>query len=91
MGGVETMELNKFYLGDCLEIIKTLPSDSIDLIVTSPPYADKRKTTYGGVHADEYVVLGDCLEKVKDLKENSMDLIIMLPISLLQVIYIHNF
>lgn len=49
------MELNKFYLGDCLEIVKTLPSDSIDLIVTSPPYADKRKSTYGGVHADDYV------------------------------------
>jgi site-specific DNA-methyltransferase (adenine-specific) len=46
---------NKFYLGDCLEILKTLPSDSVDLIVTSPPYADKRKSTYGGIHPDHYV------------------------------------
>jgi site-specific DNA-methyltransferase (adenine-specific) len=46
---------NKFYLGDCLEILKTLPSDSVDLIVTSPPYADKRKSTYGGTHPDHYV------------------------------------
>jgi site-specific DNA-methyltransferase (adenine-specific) len=46
---------NKFYLGDCLEILKTLPPDCVDLIVTSPPYADKRKNTYGGIHPDEYV------------------------------------
>jgi site-specific DNA-methyltransferase (adenine-specific) len=46
---------NKFYLGDCLEILKTLPADSVDLIVTSPPYADKRKSTYGGIHPDHYV------------------------------------
>jgi site-specific DNA-methyltransferase (adenine-specific)/site-specific DNA-methyltransferase (cytosine-N4-specific) len=31
------------------------PDKSIDLIVTSPPYADKRKDTYGGVHPDKYV------------------------------------
>jgi site-specific DNA-methyltransferase (adenine-specific) len=46
---------NKFYLGDCLEILKTLPSDSVDLIVTSPPYADKRKNTYGRIHPGHYV------------------------------------
>ncbi|MEP0956130.1 site-specific DNA-methyltransferase [Leptolyngbya sp. FACHB-1515] len=32
-----------------------MPSNSIDLIVTSPPYADSRKNTYGGVHPDHYV------------------------------------
>lgn len=42
-------------LGDCREILKTLPDNSIDLIVTSPPYADQRKNTYGGVHPDNYV------------------------------------
>lgn len=31
------------------------PDDCIDLIVTSPPYADQRSKTYGGVHPDEYV------------------------------------
>ena len=40
---------------DCLIALKMLPSDSIDLIVTSPPYADQRKNTYGGVSADKYV------------------------------------
>ncbi|NOZ50620.1 MAG: site-specific DNA-methyltransferase [Chloroflexi bacterium] len=42
-------------LGDCHEILKTLPDNSIDLIITSPPYADQRKNTYGGVHPHNYV------------------------------------
>lgn len=46
---------NKFLLGDCLEILPTLPDHCVDLIVTSPPYADQRKNTYGGINADHYV------------------------------------
>ncbi len=42
-------------LGDCKQILKELPSDSVDLIFTSPPYADQRKNTYGGIKPDEYV------------------------------------
>ena len=41
--------------GDCLDVLKTLPADSVDFIVTSPPYADQRKHTYGGVAPDQYV------------------------------------
>jgi len=43
------------YLGDCKEKLKILPDNSVDLIVTSPPYADQRKNTYGGTHHDSYV------------------------------------
>jgi len=32
-----------------------LPDDSIDLIVTSPPYAERRNGSYGGVHPNKYV------------------------------------
>ena len=42
-------------LGDCLDVLKSLPDNSINLIVTSPPYADQRKNTYGGINADKYV------------------------------------
>ncbi|MDR1500277.1 MAG: site-specific DNA-methyltransferase [Tannerellaceae bacterium] len=42
-------------LGDCRELLKSVEDDSVDLIVTSPPYADQRKTTYGGISPDEYV------------------------------------
>jgi site-specific DNA-methyltransferase (adenine-specific) len=45
----------KLYLGDCTEELKKIPDNSIDLIVTSPPYADQRKNIYGGVHPDKYV------------------------------------
>ncbi|PXX16550.1 DNA methylase [Nitrosomonas ureae] len=43
------------YHGDSAEQLKLLPNDSIDLIITSPPYADQRKSTYGGIHHDKYV------------------------------------
>ena len=46
---------NRLLHGHCLEILTALPSRSVDLIVTSPPYADSRKSTYGGVHPDKYV------------------------------------
>jgi site-specific DNA-methyltransferase (adenine-specific) len=42
-------------LGDCADVLKSLENNSIDLIFTSPPYADQRKTTYGGIAADKYV------------------------------------
>lgn len=43
-------------LGDCLDVLKKIPVNSVDLIVTSPPYADQRKSTYGGIRPDEYVL-----------------------------------
>lgn len=46
--------LNRVINGDCLEVCKKIPDDSIDLIVTSPPYADARKWHYGGIHPDEF-------------------------------------
>jgi site-specific DNA-methyltransferase (adenine-specific)/site-specific DNA-methyltransferase (cytosine-N4-specific) len=42
-------------LGDAKKVLEKLESNSVDLIVTSPPYADQRVKTYGGVHADKYV------------------------------------
>jgi len=41
--------------GDCLELLKKFPDGFFDLIVTSPPYADRRRHTYGGVRPEEYV------------------------------------
>jgi site-specific DNA-methyltransferase (adenine-specific)/site-specific DNA-methyltransferase (cytosine-N4-specific) len=45
----------KIYLGDSKEVLKDFESNSFDLIFTSPPYADSRKNTYGGIHPDKYV------------------------------------
>ncbi len=41
--------------GDCLERLKDLPTGTIDLVMTSPPYANQRVNVYGGVHPDKYV------------------------------------
>jgi site-specific DNA-methyltransferase (adenine-specific) len=42
-------------LGDCQDELKKLKDNSIDLIFTSPPYADSRSHTYGGVSPEKYV------------------------------------
>ncbi len=47
--------LADLYLGDSKEELKKLLDNSVDLIITSPPYADQRKSTYGGIHPDKYV------------------------------------
>lgn len=47
--------ITKIYEGDCKDHLKSFPDNSVDLIITSPPYADQRKTTYGGIHPDQYV------------------------------------
>lgn len=48
-------EVNQILLGDCEQVLGAFPDDFFDLIFTSPPYADQRKNTYGGVGPDQYV------------------------------------
>jgi len=47
--------MNTILQGDCRERLRDLSDACIDLIVTSPPYADQRRHTYGGVAPDDYV------------------------------------
>ena len=47
--------MNKILNGDCLDALHEVASGSISLIVTSPPYAEKRTKTYGGIPASKYV------------------------------------
>jgi site-specific DNA-methyltransferase (adenine-specific) len=51
------MEARPFIIlsGDATENLTTLPDRSVQLCVTSPPYADKRRGMYGGVAPDQYV------------------------------------
>ena len=46
---------NQILAGDCRALLPRLPNACVDLIVTSPPYADQRRHTYGGIHPDDYV------------------------------------
>lgn len=46
---------NKIIQGDCEEVLTNCPDNTVDLIFTSPPYADRRASTYGGVKPGDYV------------------------------------
>ena len=73
------------YLGDCEKVLNKILDNSVDLIFTSPPYADQRKKTYGGTHPDEYVawflpISGELLRVLKptgtfilNIKEKVLD------------------
>ena len=52
---LENLELNKIHKVDCLDGMKLIPNESIDLVITSPPYADRRKATYGGITEEQYI------------------------------------
>lgn len=43
------------YVGDSLELLAELQDGSIDLVMTSPPFALRRQKTYGNVEETEYV------------------------------------
>jgi site-specific DNA-methyltransferase (adenine-specific) len=34
--------MNDIIHGDCLDVMRTMPDDSVDLVITSPPYEDAR-------------------------------------------------
>ena len=35
---MKKLEVNKVYIGDCLDVLTTFPDESIDMCITSPPY-----------------------------------------------------
>jgi DNA modification methylase len=46
---------NRIICGDNEEVLRTFPDNCIDLIITSPPYAEARKNVYGGVSPNKFV------------------------------------
>jgi DNA modification methylase len=50
-----TQSLGTAYLGDSLKLIKSLDQNSINLILTSPPFALTRQKAYGNETADKYI------------------------------------
>jgi DNA modification methylase len=47
--------LGEAYTGDSMELLARLPDQSINLVVTSPPFALQRQKEYGNKSQDEYV------------------------------------
>lgn len=50
-------ELGKAYLGDALQVMAALPTASVNLIVTSPPFplTFRKKKPYTSIGEDQFV------------------------------------
>jgi len=48
-------EFGEAHLGDAMQLLKATPSESVDLIVTSPPFALQTPKAYGNEKQDKYV------------------------------------
>ena len=68
------MDTNRIHCADCKDILKSLPAESVDLVLTSPPYFQQRDYGGGGIgnekSIDEYiesimVVFYECIRVVK--------------------------
>lgn len=70
---------NKVICGNCIEILKTIPSESVDVVITSPPYYGQRDYGYSDSHntlgneksPDEYInhlmdVFSECIRVTKN-------------------------
>jgi DNA modification methylase len=61
---------SNLYEGSCLEILPTFPENSIDLVVTSPPYANRYD--YTRTYALELAFLGCGDEEVRNLRQKML-------------------
>ena len=67
------LEKNKIYQGDCLELLKNISSDSIDLVITDPPYgmgfqSNHRKVKHDGIIGDDTLPLDAIKECIRVAK-----------------------
>lgn len=53
--GYYSTQLGQAYLADSIELMREMRSESVDLVLTSPPFALKRKKAYGNEDEDKYV------------------------------------
>jgi len=68
-------KMNKIFCGDCNEVLDKLPTNSVDLVITSPPYFQQREYGTKGIgneeKIDEYInnlviIFNKCIDVVKD-------------------------
>lgn len=54
-------QMGAAYCADSLDLLAALPEESIDLVMTSPPFALLREKTYGNRTQEDYVAwLAQC-------------------------------
>jgi len=68
MNSLGEFERNRVYCGDCLVLARRLPAESIDLVVTSPPYWGQRTSDGVGVEEDPRAYLAALTERLIELK-----------------------
>ena len=68
---IYTTQYGQSYLGDSLHLLNSLASNSVDLVITSPPFALQRQKSYGNEDQDLYVdwLLGFAPEIKRVLKD----------------------
>lgn len=63
------LPLNEIFLGDCLKLLKSLPDESVDLVVSSPPYnlgkEYEAKQALENYLQEQTVVLRECSRILK--------------------------
>ena len=69
------MDINKIFCADCKDILANIPSDSVDLVLTSPPYFQQREYGGGGIGNEKtlemyieniMVIFRECIRVVKN-------------------------
>lgn len=59
--------INKIICGDCLEVMKDIPDNSIDLVVTDPPYGINKEGITNDENLNEYYnSLSNCFRVLKN-------------------------
>lgn len=58
------LEINKLHLGDCLEVMNDIDDNSIDLVITSPPYFNVKKYSYWNTYDDYLKFLKKVFKKI---------------------------
>ena len=66
--------------GDALHLLEDFPKESIDLVITSPPYADKRGKNYNTI-TEKYVyfINNDKMKRTNKEKIHSEEFILVSP------------
>ena len=59
---IGTLDLNTIHKGDCMELLRSLPDSSVNLVITSPPYNLKGLKTTNGRKANQHKGDADWLD-----------------------------
>ena len=83
------LEINKIYHGDCLEIMQQIPNETIDMVITSPPYnlQIEYNSYEDNLSKEDYLTwcarwIGKCADLLKD----GGRIAINIPIKSIQII-----